>query len=500
MSNLYRRSGEHEAPCSDPIPLYYNGEYHIFHLSPPFDSLGQMAPYRCTCTQRHIVSKDLVHWKVLKPAISPGQPGSVDENGCWTGSCIVKDGTFYLFYTSYDVDAENNQKISLATSTDSENFTKHPEFPLLRPASFLEQIDYRDSYVFWNEDEKQYWMVLAARYSAGGPFHRRGVVVYRTSTDLWHWSDDKPLYSPWSIVCPECPEMFKLGDYWYLSFSHFAENAKTTYRVSKSCHGPWRVPNLVGFDGRRYYAAKTLCDGKRRLQWGNIYEREGLNNKGRWTYAGDMAIPRELKSLPDGSLTVSVPSEIVASFSETVPFTFMPKMGKWEEEKRTLKVDATSSFAYGFFKENSEDAVLLKTKIKLEDGNAAFGILMKSTDELSPSWELVFEPARGRVAISRYPWALDPFWVSLNPTIDVPPMEVDGPKTIERPIKIEHNKEIDVKVFVDGSCVEAFINDQLAMSFRIYDPENGKSYYNFGAFVEDGTLTLSDTVIMQEKL
>lgn len=498
MSNLYRRSGAHEAPCSDPIPIFHDGKYHVFHLSPPHDSLGTLAPYRCTCTQRHIVSEDLVHWEVLPPAIEPGGPGSIDENGCWTGSCVVKDGVFNLFYTAYDADAENNQKISLATSEDGVTFTKRPDFPLLTPGAYLEQIDYRDPYVFWNEDEGTYWMVLAARYADGGPFHRRGVVVYRTSDDLWNWSDDQPLYSPWSIVCPECPEMFKLGDHWYLVFSHFAENAKTTYRVADTCHGPWRVPNRVGLDGRRFYAAKSLSANGRRIQWGNIYEREELSNRGRWTYAGDMGIPRELKSLSDGSLAVAVPDEVVSSFDQQVAFQPRSVMGDWRVEGTQLGVDARSGFGYLFLDESSTDAVMLRAKLTLHDGNAAFGVLVKSTDDLDPSWELAFEPARGRVVISRYPWPLDPFWESLNPEIDVPPMEVDGPKIIERPLAIKLGEEIEVKVVVDGSCVEAFVNDEIALSYRIYDPENGKGFTNFGFFVEDGQLTVAEVQVLEE--
>lgn len=498
MSNIYRRSGKDAAPCSDPIPVFHDGVYHVIHLSPPADSLGHMAPYRSKDTQRHLTSTDMVHWKIIRPALYPGVPGEVDEDGCWTGSCVVKDGVWYLFYCAYDYDAENNQKICLATSEDGEHFTKRPEFPILRPAKWLEQIDYRDSYVFWNEDEKKYWMVLAARYAEGGPFHRRGVIVYRTSDDLWNWSDDTALYSPWSIICPECPEMFKMGEYWYLSFSHFGENAKTTYRVAKSCHGPFRVPKLPGFDGRRYYAAKSLSDGKRRFQWGNIYEREELNNKGRWTYAGDMAIPRELVQLSDGDLAVKVVPEVVESFSEKLSYEFISKMGEWKTAGESLKTDARSSFSYGFFKEDSYDAVLLKTHLLHTDGNAAFGILMKSADDLSPSWELVFEPDRHRVAISRYPMALDPFWVSLNPKIDVPPMEVDGPKHVERPMEFNEDEEIEVKVFVDGSCVEAFVNDRLALSYRIYEPLNRKPYYNFGVFVEDGVLEVKNTEICVE--
>lgn len=497
MTTFYRRSGAHDAPASDPIPLFHEGRFHVFHLSPPHDSLGQMAPYRCQCTQRHVVSDDLVNWDVLEPAIEP-TPGYIDESGCWTGSAIVRDGTFYLFYTAYDFDAENNQKISLATSEDGVSFTKRQDFPLLRPSSELEQIDYRDPYVFWNEDEQKYWMIIAARFAGGGPFHRRGVVVYRTSDDLWNWSDDKPLYAPWSVVCHECPEMFKLGDYWYLVFSHFGENAKTTYRVSESSHGPWRVPELVGLDGRRFYAAKSLGADGRRFQWGNIYEREELSNRGRWTYAGDMALPRELKSQPDGSLFVSLPPEVVDSFDREVDAELAPKMGSWNSSQGHADVDATGAYAYAFLEESSTGPVMLRAELTLGDGNAVFGVLIKSTDDLDPSWELAFEPARGRVSITRYPRPLDPFWVSLNPEINVPPMEVDGPNMIERPIDVRRGTAIEVKVVVDGSLVEAFVDDRLALSYRIYDPENGKAFHNFGFFVEDGTLSVDRVRVLQE--
>lgn len=497
MTTLYRRSGADEAPASDPIPLFHGGRFHIFHLSPPADSLGQMAPYRCQCTQRHIASDDLVNWDVLEPAIEP-TPGTIDESGCWTGSAIVKDGTFHLFYTAYDHDAENNQKISLATSEDGEHFTKRPDFPLLRPSAKLEQIDYRDPYVFWNEDEQTYWMIIAARFADGGPFHRRGVVVYRTSDDLWNWSDDQPLYAPWSVVCHECPEMFKLGDFWYLVFSHFGENAKTTYRVSESSHGPWRIPDLVGLDGRRFYAAKSLAMGDRRFQWGNIYEREELSNRGRWTYAGDMALPRELLSQPNGDLHVKLPTEVVDSFSAEVPFEAEARMGAWQLGGSSLKLDATGNYGYAFLREHATGATMLRANLTLEDGNGVFGVLIKSTDDLDPSWELAFEPARGRVSITRYPRPLDPFWVSLNPEIDVPPMEVDGPNMIERPLAIATGTTIEIKVVVDGSLVEAFIDDRLALSYRIYDPENGKPFSRYGFFAEDGVLAVDEIRVLEE--
>ena len=343
-------------------------------------------------------------------------------------------------------------------------------------------------------DHCSIFILIAGSYTT---FHRKGVITYRTSEDLWNWSEDHILYAPWYMICPECPEMFKMGDWWYLCYSHFDQNAKTTYRISKSCHGPWRTPSLPGFDGRRFYAAKSLTDGKRRFQWGNIYEREGLNNEGKWTYAGDMAIPHELLQREDGSLAVCVPHEIVDSFHKPVAKEFSPVMGTWEQGEDFVRVESTATFSYGFFKEESRDALMFHAKLTLEDGYGAFGLLLKSTEGLSPSWELIFEPTRSRVSITRYPCALDPFWETLNPKVKDAPMEVDGPRTIERPIHIERGKEIDVKAFVDGSFVECFVNDELALSFRIYDPY-GQPFHKFGLFVEDGTLEVTNIKLNEE--
>lgn len=209
-------------------------------------------------------------------------------------------------------------------------------------------------------------------------------------------------------------------------------------------------------------------------------------------------MPHELLQQEDGTLVVCVPHEIVDSFGKPVPKQFKPMMGDWKEEKDSLRVESTSTFAYGFFEEQSKDAVMLHAKLNLEDGYGAFGLLLKSTEGLSPSWELIFEPARSRVSITRYPVALDPFWETLNPEIDDAPMEVDGPRTIERPLKIENGREIDVKAFVDGSFVECFVNDELALSYRIYDPTGGVPFHKFGLFVEDGTLNVTNIKLNEE--
>jgi beta-fructofuranosidase len=289
--------------------------------------------------------------------------------------------------------------------------------------------------------------------------------------------------------------MFKLGDWWYLVYSHFSENMKTTYRISRSCRGPWKVPRIPGVDGRRLYAAKSLPDGDRRIMWGSIYERVGLSNDSDWTYGGDFGAPRQLKSTADGTLAVSLPPEVVASFNKAVPFTFKRAMGEWKGSGASQKGSAEQALAYGFLEAKAEGGVLFRCTVTAGEGYSPFGILLQPSQELNPSFALVFEPTRQTVSIMQYPQSLDPFWASLTKA-KVPVYEIDGPRMVERPMAIKPGAKFDVKILVEGSMVDAFVNDQVALAYRAYD--TGKSVSTFGLFLEDGSVSFDGIAITKD--
>ena len=73
----------------------------------------------------------------------------------------------------------------------------------------------------------------------------------------------------------ECPDLFKMGDWWYLLFSEFTDLVRTRYRMSRSLSGPWIIPERDDFDGHAFYAAKTASDGNKRFIFGWNPTREG---------------------------------------------------------------------------------------------------------------------------------------------------------------------------------------------------------------------------------
>ena len=209
----------------DAIPFYHEGKYHIFSLtSPPGTTVY---PERLRTTWSHSISDDLVHWQELPTALYPGEGDEPDASGVWTGSVIYGEGQYHAFYTGYCLTAEFQQTICHATSDDGITWTKDIASPVITPMTELyEKLDWRDPYVFYNEEDENYWILISAR-RLDMPVTRRGCIVLYRSKNLKDWTYYGPIYSPGHTNCPECPEMYKMGGHWYLSYSRFSEFVNT---------------------------------------------------------------------------------------------------------------------------------------------------------------------------------------------------------------------------------------------------------------------------------
>ena len=213
----------------DAIPFYHEGKYHIFSLtSPPGTTVY---PERLRTTWSHSISDDLVHWQELPTALYPGEGDEPDASGVWTGSVIYGEGQYHAFYTGYCLTAEFQQTICHATSDDGITWTKDITNTVITPMTELyEKLDWRDPYVFYNEEDENYWILISAR-RLDMPVTRRGCIVLYRSKNLKDWTYYGPIYSPGHTNCPECPEMYKMGGHWYLSIQY------TVYQSLLLVHG-----------------------------------------------------------------------------------------------------------------------------------------------------------------------------------------------------------------------------------------------------------------------
>lgn len=216
-----KRPGGGGIVAGDAMPFYYNGEYHLFYLMSQSEDLRY--PERNRNYIYHIISKDLINWEECdQPALSPGFGDDCDATGVWTGSIVYGCGKFHMYYVSCNFAHHNPQKISHATSTDLIHWEKDPRNPLIKPnEDFMEGQDFRDPNVFWNEKEQCWWMTISCRVK-DGPVRRRGALCLCTSTDLENWTAPELFNTPYLTDCPECSEIFQLGEKWYLVYSRLS--------------------------------------------------------------------------------------------------------------------------------------------------------------------------------------------------------------------------------------------------------------------------------------
>ena len=157
----YYRPSYHFTPLygwmNDPNGMVYkDGEYHLYFQYNPYGSKwGNMH-------WGHAVSKDLIHWEHLDPAIARDPVGHI-----FSGSSVVdkkntagfgKDAIIAI-YTNNSVNHDEVQ--CLAYSNDNgRTFTKYEGNPVLTPFDGLK--DFRDPKVFWYEKGKCWYMIVSA--------------------------------------------------------------------------------------------------------------------------------------------------------------------------------------------------------------------------------------------------------------------------------------------------------------------------------------------------
>ena len=237
-----------------------------------------------------------------------------------TGSVMRdREGLYHLFYTGHN-DSGNGglgrECVMHATSTDRKTWEKHPEDTFFSPDGYSKD-DFRDPEVFWAEEDGRYWMLVAARENALG-----GVVAKYTSDDLRNWTFEGPLFAPQAQYMLECPDLVRIGDAWYLTYSW---DCVTYYAVGATMNGPFSAPEDNVLDGQGqvegngfvFYAAKTAeWDGKTYLcGW---LGRAALSaDSGIYQWAGNV-LNHELVQLGDGKLGVRAPELFEGYFPEEV--------------------------------------------------------------------------------------------------------------------------------------------------------------------------------------
>lgn len=461
---FYRPQG---AWAADFIPFYDNGEYHLFYLLDWRDAEkhGEGTPWY------RISTKDFVHFTEHGEMLPRGTAEEQDQY-VFTGSVIKALGQYHIFYTGHNgnmqAKGKPNEGIMHAVSKDMLTWTKLPAQTFFAPADKYEAHDWRDPFVFWNESEKEFQMLLAARFKTGIP-RRRGLTALCASKDLATWTVKEPFYTPDLYYTHECPDLFKIGDWWYLLFSEFTDLTRTRYRMSKSLKGPWITPSQDCFDGHAFYAAKTASDGKRRFIFGWNPTRSDNKDNGDWNWGGNLVV-HEIVQEKNGELSVKIPDTVAKAFSRKGTLTFLAGAGKYSIDKGMITLSATSSFA-AISGGKMPETCAIKASISFAKNTKECGIFLRGSDDFDQSYYIRLEPNHERLVFDKWPRS-----------------QMTAQSELDREISVTPGTPIDMQVIIDGNKGVVYVNDKIAMNFRAYDFVEG----NWGFFVSDGVATIKN--------
>ncbi|HET6486204.1 MAG TPA: glycoside hydrolase, partial [Spirochaetia bacterium] len=441
MTSLFYKP--QDAWAADFIPLYSRGTYQLFYLLDwrDRDRHGEGTPWY------RISTRDFVSFQEHGEMLSRGTAAEQDLY-VFTGSVLEAEGAFHIFYTGHNPHLRKagkpEQGVMHAVSSDLASWRKVPEDTFYAPAGRYEAHDWRDPFVFWNEEAGEYWMLLAARGTAGPP-RRRGCTALCSSRDLRRWEVREPLWSPGLYFTHECPDLFRMGDWWYLLYSTFTERFVTHYRMSRSLRGPWLVPESDTFDGRGLYAAKTAGDGNRRFLFGWNATRDKESDTGAWQWGGSLVV-HELTQRPDGALAVKIPETVDRAFGPAVPVRFVSGLGRWKAHGNAVAITGTDS--WGCVSAGAlPPACRISATVRFSAGTQGCGILLRTSDDLETGYYVRLEPARRRLVMDSWPRPGDkPFWLEL-----------------ERPVPLDAGSPHRIVVLVEGSICEVYLDDRVAM-------------------------------------
>lgn len=437
---LKYRPAYHHTPeygwMNDPNGMFYkDGVWHLYYQYNPYGSKWQ------NMTWGHSTSSDLVNWNNEPIAIRPDGLGSI-----FSGSCVIdsdgtagygKDAVIALFTS-----AGTSQMQSLASSTDDgQTFNVYPGNPILTLES-----EARDPNMFWNEETKEWNLVLAHALD-----HE---MLFFTSPDLKNWTLQsafgKGLGAQDGVW--ECPDLFELP-------VEGTDETKWVLICNLNPGGPFggsATQYFIGdFDGKKFTAdtdakgnvpTKWMDYGKDHyatVSWSDAPDnrRTVIGWMSNWQYAADVpttqfrsanTLPREMKlfTQPDGQIYLaSVPSPELKSLRGKVVSSLSDKsIGK----KGTIVALP------------SANSGICEITASLDAKNAS-QIILTLANKLGDKVVMTYNSADHTISFDRKHSGVVDFNENF-PAVTVSPT-------------FEKNGKIDLRIFIDKSSIELFGND-----------------------------------------
>ena len=448
---------------NDPNGMFYlNGTYHLyFQYYPEGNTWGPMH-------WGHATSKDMITWEEQPVALEPDEKGYI-----FSGSAVVDtentsglgDGTtppVIAMFTYHDPEKEKKGEIDYQTQAiaysldEGMTWTKYEGNPVIENPGIR---DFRDPKVVWDEEHKQWVMVLAANDQS---------LLY-TSPNLLDWN----LASEFGKGTGahggvwECPDFFPMK---------VEGTDETKWVLIQSLNpgaynGGSGTQYFVGdFDGKEFTPVKEMQkleekhsywidfgkDNYAGVTWANIPEEDGrklfIGWMSNWQYAqkvptetwrSSMTIARELKLEKEDSTyrITSLPVEELKSY----------RSSSHKDQELTIEGNTT---------------LINSDKIDLSRADIRF----KISDLKEIDYRFSLSNSMGEKLVFGYDHADKNFYIDRSKS-GITDFSEDFGNSVSKAPRISNTDELDGIIILDKTSIELFFDEGKTVLTEIFFPE-----------------------------
>ncbi len=462
-----------ESTLNDPNGLcYWQGNWHMFYQGyPPEDNRQHWG---------HAVSKDLIHWKDLPYAIYPSP-----ERAVFSGATLVEDNRVIAMYhgttvgnmvaVSDDPLLLNWEKLTGNAVISSESKTGFPlPYRVFDPC-------------IWKKDDVYY--SLSGGRTPTGPAEKqvRANFLFR-SKDLvnWEYLHEFTEGDRFTLVGDDgaCPYFWPIGNRYILPFfSHMSggqyllgdyDTERDKFIVTN--HGKF---NFGAWGPSGVHAPSATPDGKGGVVI--IFNMNPGKPTGEWDQI--MTLPRLLTLAGKEELKIEPAGDI-----ESLRYN--------RQEVKNMKLPANKEVVLNNIKGNA-----MELNLEVDPATAP---MIELNVLRSPGREeftrIAFFRGRGFNAVRQglidqppagvSPWNLNSSLISIESSYASlhPDVNPRAPETA--PILIDQNEPLRLRVFIDKSVVEVFVNGKQALAVRVYPSRNDSVGVSLKAQGKDSELKL----------
>ena len=437
-----------ESHMSDPNGFcFWQGRWHLFYQAyPPEDSRQHWG---------HAVSDDLIHWRDLPLAIYPSP-----ERACYSGSALVEDDRVIAMYHGTEV---GNM---VAVSDDPlllnwEKITGQAVIPL-SPPGFPRPYHVFDPCI-WKKEGIYY--SLSAGRAARGPAGKQVATAYLfRSKDLanWEYLHEFVQGDRFTRIRDDyaVPYFWPIGDRYILTFASHMSGAQYLLGDYDTKNDKFVVSNHGKFNFGTYRpsgvnAPSATPDGKGGVIV--IFNIMPSKRLGEW---GDiMTLPRKLTLIGNDEIRQEPAGDIASLRYDRQEVKPMVLPANKEVVLKNIRGTALEIN----LEIDPKDASMIELNVLRSASKEEFTrIAVFKEGGFGPGVDYILgQPSQppGFVKLSLI--TIDSTYSSLHPDVTH-----RAPETAS--LFLERNETLKLRVFVDKSVIEAFVNGKQALAVRVF--------------------------------